>query len=494
MDEEKKNSNIFKNIDIKWLSSKISSRFSGRLKKGPVTKWKFSTILVIILLVATIVLTTLIILKTVFDVKNLNARAEELNNISNYNTNLLNTNSYTKEEAGNFKEIDELIEYNSRIKSLDANFAQYLKDIQAPYDNFLKYLLLPNLNIWKDPFMWDIDYSVIWTKYLEKNPYNDIDLIDKWSNFIKDVWKNNEYNEINSIEIWEMVEEWENFYIPVRVSYIAPSHRWFLLLIEKLSITSNQKNISLINELIYNLWEIIKTDNPDGVLAVQETYPWFSQDKAIWFSLYQRVKWETDNSLINDEIINKAIKKIALCGDESKEYCYYKFRNKYRDLPSVAYSIWLEASWTWSMNKTEQLRNFLKDLPQVIKVIDFTYDWEEIKDMVNYTTKQYRWTINFRIYWDGLSNEEVVEIQKLLWEKCLWVDLTPDAALSQIKWKLTNIWNDTNIDTYSTLMLMELETLIWDIANSFNWLTNYKKVVKTFEIYRMLNEWNICNL
>jgi len=484
-----KNNNSLQNIDIKAISSKLSNRISDRIKK-----WKYVTIFLIVMLVIVIILATLVILKTVFDVKNLNDRAEELNNLNNYNTNLLSTNSYTKEEATNFKKIDELIEYNSRIKWLDENFAKYLKDIQAPYDNFLKYLLLPSLNIWKDPFMWNIDYSVIGTKYLEKNPYNDIDLIDKWSNFIKDVWNNNEYNEISDIEIWEIAEEWENFYIPIRISYISPSNRNLLLLIEKLSITSNKKNISLINELIYNIWEIIKTDNPSGISTVQGLYSWFSQDKAIGFSLYKWVQWETWTVLINDEIIDKAIKKIALCWDESKEYCYYKFRNKYRDLSTLAYTIWLDSTWTWETNKTEQLRSFLYNLPQIIKVLEFSYDWEETKDMVNYTTKKYKWTINFRIYWDWLSEDEVLEIQKLLWDKCLWTDLTPDAALSQIKWKLTNMWNDTNIDTYSTLMLMELETLIWDIANSFGNLTNYKKVVKTFEIYRMLNEWNICNL
>lgn len=488
-DTQGQNGNILRNLDVKSLSGKLSGRFPSR-RRG----WKYTTILIVILLIAALTWATLIVLKTIFDVKNLNARYEELNNINNYNTNLLNTNSYTKEEAGNFKKIDELIEYNSKIKELDENFAQYLKDIQAPYDNFLKYILLPSLNIWKDPFMWDIDYNLIWTKYLEKNPYNDIDLIDKWSNFIKDVWNNNEYNEIQSIEIWEMVEDWENFYIPINVSYTAPSYRGFLLLIEKLSVTSNQKNISLINELVYNIWEIIKQDNSDGVLKVQEEYSWFSQDKAIWFSLYQRVNWQTETSLINDAIIDKAIKKIALCWEESKEYCYYKFRNKYRDLPSLAYSIWLESNWTWDTVKTKQLKNFLKNLPQIIKVTSFTYDGQATTDMVNYTQKQYKWTINFRIYWDGLSNEEVVEIQTLLWEKCLWSKLTPEAALAQIKWKLTNIWNDANIDTYSTLMLMELESLVWDISNSFNGLSNYKKVVKTFEIYRMLNEWNICNL
>lgn len=484
-EQQEQNKNILQNINIKGFSNK----FSNTLKK-----WKYTTIFIILLLVLAIVWTTLVVLKTIFDVKNLNARAEELNNVNNYNISQLNTNSYTKEEASNFKKIDELIEYNTKIKSLDASFEQYLKDIQAPYDNFLEYILLPRLNIWKDPFMWDIDYNLIWTKYLEKNPYNDIDLIDRWSNFIKDVWSNNEYNEINTIEIWEMVEEWDNFYIPIKVSYIAPSYRGFLLLIEKLSVTSNQKNISLINELIYNIREIIKAENPNSVSLTQETYTWFSQDKAIWFELYQWVKWESETSLITDEIIDKAIRKVALCWDESKEYCYYKFRNKYRDLPSLAYSIWLDSTWTWDKGKTELLKNFLQNLPQIIKVVDFTYDWQETTDMVNYTKKQYKWTINFRIYGDGLSNEEVVEIQKLLWEKCLWTDLTPEAALSQIKWKLTNIWNDTNIDSYSTLMLMELETLIWDISNSFTKLSNYKKVVKTFEIYRMLNEWNICNL
>jgi hypothetical protein len=38
-------------------------------------------------------------------------------------------------------------------------------------------------------------------------------------------------------------------------------------------------------------------------------------------------------------------------------------------------------------------------MPQIIKIIDFTYDGEqETTDMTNYTTKQYVGTIEFRIY------------------------------------------------------------------------------------------------
>ena len=106
----------------------------------------------------------------------------------------------------------------------------------------------------------------------------------------------------------------------------------------------------------------------------------------------------------------------------------------------------------------------------------------------------YKWTIDLKIYWKWLNENEVVEIQQLLWEKCLWVNLTPEVALEQITSKIANIWSDRNIDTYSANMLLELETLIRDIKDNFTSLNNYKKIVKTFEIYRMLNEWDICNL
>lgn len=474
-----------KSIDIKEIFNKISNYIKEGKYILPIFVW--ITIVVGILM-------TGVIIKTLYDVKNLNARSQELNNLKNYNTSILNTNSYTKAEINDAKNIEDLIDFNIKLQEDDKNFEEYLKWIQAPYDNFLTYIFLPNLNIWKDPFLWDIDYSIIWLKYLEKNPYDDIALMDRRSNFIKDVWTNNEYNEIESITIWWMVEEWENFYIPISISYTAPSYRWFLLLVEKLSTTSNQKSISLINELIYNIREIIKQRKADEILTIQETYTWFSQDKAIWINLYKRIKWETESSLIDDDIIIEAIRKIAICQNESEEYCYYKFRNKYRNLPSIAYKIWLE----WSWNKTEMLKEFLQWMPQIIKITTFTYDWEwdwqEVTDIAHYIKKQYKWSIEFRIYWKWLSNEEVTEIQKLLWDKCLWTDLTPKAALDQIWWKLASIWNDRNIDTYSTIRLMELQNLVTEISNSFDSLSNYKKVVRTFEIYRMLNEWNICNL
>ena len=315
------------------------------------------------------------------------------------------------------KNLDELIDYNLKLQLMSKSFEEYLGWIQSSYDNFLKYILLPSLNVWKDPFLGEIDANMIWKRFLEKNPYNDIDLLNKWSSFIKDVWNNEEYNEIASIELWEMVEDWENFYIPIKISYESPSHRWFLLLLEKLSVTSNQKNISLINEFVYNMWQVIKTDNSGDIAKVQELYTGFSEDKALWYSLYKWVNWSDDYPFVTDEVVDKTIKKITVCDDDEPiEYCYYKFRDKYRTLPGLSYTIWLESN----LNKAELLRHFFQELPQIMKISSFTYDWEETKDMVNYSQKKYKWTVEFKLYWDGLSSDEVIEIQKLLWWMCLW--------------------------------------------------------------------------
>ena len=479
--------------DIKGKNTAVKFDLKSVLKKtvDAFRNWRILALVIVLLFVVSVVFAVWMFMKTRFDVKNLNDRSLELYNLRNYNIAVLNWNNFIREEIVDMKNLDELIDYNIKLEWMSQNFEEYLHGIQSSYDNFLKYLFLPSLNLWKDPYLWEIDYNLVWNKFLEKNSYNDIDLIDKWSSFIKDLWNNNEYNEVERIEVWDITEEWDEFYIPIKISYITPSYRWFLLLIEKLAVTSNKKNISLINELVYNLWELIKEESSDEILRLQEVYTGFSQDQVIWYTLYKWVKWDIDNSIfINDEVIEKAIKRISICSeDEPDEYCYYKFRDKYRSLPGIAYTIWLEDN----KNKLESLKDFFQTMPQIMKIINFTYNGEEVKDLVNYTQKQYKWTIDFRIYWEALHDAEVIEIQQLLWWMCLWVDLTPQNALTQVNSKLTTIWKDTSIDTYTTTRLMEIESLISEISNVFDGLSNYKKAIRTFEIYRMLSEWNICN-
>jgi hypothetical protein len=93
------------------------------------------------------------ILKTAKDTNDLNQQSENLYDLKNYDTSIMSTNKYLKNEASEFKKINELIEYNINIQETTKKYNEYLEGVQASYDNFLKYLFLPSLNIWKDEYL-----------------------------------------------------------------------------------------------------------------------------------------------------------------------------------------------------------------------------------------------------------------------------------------------------------------------------------------------------
>jgi len=71
----------------------------------------------------------------------------------------------------------------------------------------------------------------------------------------------------NSLNLYSIMRSTLNKLIQINYSHSANisanSKRSFLLLVEKLSTTSNQKNISLINEFVYNLRENIKNEKEE---------------------------------------------------------------------------------------------------------------------------------------------------------------------------------------------------------------------------------------
>ncbi|USN57034.1 MAG: hypothetical protein H6766_00760 [Candidatus Peribacteria bacterium] len=136
----------------------------------------------------------------------------------------------------------------------------HLRDYRTPFDLFLRFLYLPSLNVRKDPLVGTIDTTMMGGKFLENNPYTDISLINQWTDFFKYMGSNT-YNEINSIVVNEIVEDRDFFYVPIQVSFTAPSRRAFLFLLDKLSLTSDKNNIMLVNEFFYYLWETIKSSD-----------------------------------------------------------------------------------------------------------------------------------------------------------------------------------------------------------------------------------------
>lgn len=494
-----KNMNIkeeIMNTEYKWKDKKNSknnlnkllNNFKSLIYRFNKNKEKIK-ILIPIAVISTIVMIYMII-RTIIIVKNLNRESNELYNLKYFNTKVLENSEYTVENMKDIKTINDLINYELKISKDTEKYNQYLSTLQSPYSYLMRHIFLPQINIRKDPFLWDIDISIIWSKFLEKNPYNDIKLIQKWSNFIKNVWNNNEFNEIEDIVIWDMIESDESFYIPIKIKFIANSKRSFLLLVEKLSTTSNQKNISLINEFIYNLRENIKTEKTDMIDELIKDYDWkFDNNEAIWYSLYQRIFENEENKLINNELINKTISDTIICWDEEKSYCFYKFRDKYRSIPSLAYTIGLDDN----NDKTNELKKFLQELPPIIKINDFTFERNMQQSMTNYENIQYKWEIQMNIYGRWIKIEEVNEIAEMLWNKCIWIKLDPSEALKKINNTLINLWDIIQSNSYNTSNIRELKTIIENVEKDYNSLSNYNKVIKLFEIYRMLQDWNLCN-
>jgi hypothetical protein len=121
------------------------------------------------------------------EIRNLQTKNSQLINLSTYDTNILQKNNYTKNFWKNWDNILDLTKENDQIKSDIERYNEYLRDLQIPYKDFLQYIYLPVLNIWKDKYTNQIDTEMMGIKFLQNNPYSDIVLIQKRSDFFKNV-------------------------------------------------------------------------------------------------------------------------------------------------------------------------------------------------------------------------------------------------------------------------------------------------------------------
>ena len=64
----------------------------------------------------------------------------------------------------------------------------------------------------------------------------------------------------------------EHFIIPVTIKFVSPNKRSFLLLVNKLSITSNITNVSLLNEFFFYLVKNIEELKADEIKIEREKY------------------------------------------------------------------------------------------------------------------------------------------------------------------------------------------------------------------------------
>jgi len=429
-----------------------------------------------------------------------------LKNLTNYNINTLKLNNITKKSVKWMKTIDDVILYSSQLRDEASRYQNYLYDLQVPYTYLMQNVFLPSLNVWKDPYLWTISTDLIGIKFLKNNPYDDIVLLWKRSDFFKYVGDNNETNDIKNISVWDVEETNDGYFkVPISVSFVANSKRAFLLLVDKLSLTSNEWNVSLINEFLYNLWLVIEEDDKNIKKVTQkfsDKYENFSgvfvengvvnQDKLIWFSLYQRVFDGQENMFINKDVLLKVVQKLAVCDEKEQDMCLYQYREKYRSVPRLAYLFNVWYSW----DPVENFRLFIKNLPPVLKIKSFSFDKMKWQQITNGENIKYEGSVEIDIYGRWIPDSDVDDVALLLWERCFKKSLllSPEASVNLIDEVISTDSVISNIGSDQWGSLWELKELIETLATKYLQKTNYQKIVSLFEMYRMLFDGNLCEV
>lgn len=443
------------------------------------------------------------VIRLLLVISDLNSKSKFLLNLDSYDTRLLQNNIATRNLLEKNWKISSIIKIHTDATSEIEKYSQYINDLNVPYENLLQYIYLPHLNIWKNVYTNKIDLGMIWKNFLEKNPYNDIFLLQKRSDFFKNMGNSNEWNDIKNIQIWAITETNEDgfFHIPISLSFEANSKRSFLLLVDKISVTSNKVTLSLINEFFYYLRQEIVTNKKDEIQSLRKAYmplyfSWeeiISDDKIIWFNIYNRVYNNEENALIDENIIDQTIKKIVYCDKEWDEFCYYKFREKYRDIPTFGYLIW----WVWlKTNVVENFRSFLLSLPPIFSVSQFNFNQADNLDTDSYNRK-YKWNITIDVYGKWITTEELDEIAITLGTSCYGKKsnnqiLSVENALEKVSEAIEWLSDIDKSDKSQWTNLRELKTIFEKTSTEFAGYSNYKKIVKLFEVYRMLKNIGLC--
>lgn len=424
----------------------------------------------------------------------LDNKSDTLSSTSVYSLDSLQNDETIKDSFPLRKKLSDILWYENQIDENITNTRLQRQRLSVPFDNFLNMLYTPTINIWRDPFSQKIDTTLIGKKYIENNPYGDITVIQQRTNFFKDVWVIDSYNTVSDVRIGKAEAskiEWY-FSIPVTVQFETPNKRSFLLLINKISMTAYIQNLSLINEFMYYVWETIKEEKQDvltqsdlfsGVLV---TNPDNHDDRAIWYLLYSWiVKWQ-ENKLINQDIIAKSIRKTAWCTTEEQKECMYMFREKMRALPYLAYGVAREG-----VDIIEWLKFFFSNMPPILSIETFSFEEKIVKKIKSW----YKGTISLRIYGKDILPQEIDNISWELWSMCFLSKegLNIGNAKARVEKSIFELgkWN-LNIQRSTTLNQILL--FITKIEKEYPELTNQKKVVRLFELYRTLKENSLCDI
>jgi len=117
-------------------------------------------------------------------------------------------------------------------------------------------------------------------------------------------------------------------------------------------------------------------------------------DKVIAYHLYNRIFNGQRNVLVDKEIIDATVKSIVSCNNQSDEVCYYQFREKYRNIPTLGYLF----GTNFASDPTQNLKQFVLSLPPVFSLKEFTFDKAKTQFFADAQAAKYQGKVTIRVY------------------------------------------------------------------------------------------------
>jgi hypothetical protein len=135
-------------------------------------------------------------------------------------------------------------------------------------------------------------------------------------------------------------------------------------------------------------------------------------------------------------------------------------------------------------------------LPPAIAITSFGFEKYSDSSFLNNKQEEYEWKVTFNAYWRNILDSELEEASSMLWVLCFWNSegqkkISPDLALEYVEKSIISLWWNQEYSNVSSLW--ELQWLFTEIKATYNGLSNYDKMIKLFEIWRMMNDANLCN-
>lgn len=160
------------------------------------------------------------------------------------------------------------------------------------------------------------------------------------------------------------------------------------------------------------------------------------------------------------------------------------------DVPTFGYLLGTD----FGSNGAENLKKFVLQLPPIFSIQDFTFDKTKSPTLSDVTNNKYQGKVTINVYGRSASAQEVDQIAVALGSKCLGENkaLTTQDGINLIKNAIIKLSDVKNIDKSYGDNLRELQSIVQQLDKDFPTLSNYKKTIKLFELYRMLSDAGLC--